>query len=244
MRRRLQRLLKRILISPTRRKDRALIAAVRSKNLTYLTEEKLESIARTIRQIERKQLPGMMIEAGCALGGSTILIASVKSRSRPLSVYDVFGVIPPPTEKDGDDTWRRYAIIKAGESEGIGGDRYYGYRDDLYEAVRRNLREFGIDESEDHVSLFRGLLRKTMQIHEPVSFAHIDVDWYEPVRTSLHRIVPRLVLGGSVILDDHHAWLGARRATDEYFEQSRSSFKWDDSAGSLKITRIAEGPEP
>ena len=224
------------------RGDRALIKRVQSKNLTYLTEQKLESIVWTIRDLERKHLPGLMIEAGCALGGSTILIASVKSRSRPLYVYDVFGMIPPPSQEDGNDTWTRYAAIEEGKSEGIGGDRYYGYRDDLYETVRRNLREFGIDEAGDRVTLVRGLLQETMQIGQPVCFAHVDVDWYEPVKTSLARILPWLIDGGSVIVDDYHAWSGARKATDEALARSPGSFRLDDSAGSLKITRIAGGP--
>ncbi|HEY2324860.1 MAG TPA: TylF/MycF/NovP-related O-methyltransferase [Thermoanaerobaculia bacterium] len=242
MKRRFVKLLKRLVASPAERTERALIAAVLSKNLTYLTEEKLESVAKTVRDIERKGLRGIMVEAGCALGGSTIVMASLKSQSRPLRVYDVFGMIPRPTEQDDDETRRRYSVIESGRSEGIGGDRYYGYRDDLYETVRGNLRAFGLEESRNRISLIRGLLQETMTIEPTVCFAHIDVDWYEPVKTSLLRIVPRLVAGGSVIIDDYHAWAGARKATDEYFEHAHGSFRRDDSAGSLKITRIAGGP--
>ncbi|MBP9235282.1 MAG: hypothetical protein KBF30_11455, partial [Hyphomonadaceae bacterium] len=94
--------------------DRDLIARIRAKNLTYLTDSKLESIVDTCRTIEQANVPGSFMEAGCALGGSTILIASLKSAKRPLFVYDVFGMIPPPTKEDTGDVHERYRTIVEG----------------------------------------------------------------------------------------------------------------------------------
>ncbi|MEY4519181.1 MAG: hypothetical protein RLZZ499_1780 [Cyanobacteriota bacterium] len=55
-----------------------------------------------------------------------------------------------------------------------------------------------------------------MVVEQPVAFAHIDVDCYKPVLTSLKRIFPNLVVGGSITLDDYHDWGGCRKATDEF----------------------------
>ena len=66
-----------------------------------------------------------------------------KSPDRPLRVYDVFGMIPPPGEEDGPDVHQRYEIIKSGKSEGIGGRRYYGYEDNLYERVVTSFHQLG-----------------------------------------------------------------------------------------------------
>lgn len=217
--------------------DRALIRSIRAKNLTYLSEKKLASIAETCRSIERMKVPGTFLEAGCALGGSTILIASVKSRARPLDVYDVFGMIPPPTPDDTPDVHERYNLIVQGKSRGIGNDKYYGYEEDVMELVKSNLRVFGIDRQGQRVRLIKGLLQDTMTIDDQVAFAHIDVDWYDPVKTCLERIYPRLASGGSIILDDYHDWGGCRKATDEYL-QSAKGFALNDDAGSMKITRL------
>src|SRR5690606_39236274 len=122
---------------------------------------------------------------------------------RALHVYDVFGMIPPPTADDTDDVHARYEQIRQGKSNGIGGDRYYGYESDLYHIVRRNLEEFGIDCEAKNVSLIKGLLQDTMTINQPVALAHIDVDWYEPVKVSLERIVPKLSVNGCLIVDDY-----------------------------------------
>jgi asparagine synthase (glutamine-hydrolysing) len=108
----------------------------------------------------------------------------------------------------------------------------------LYDVVHSNLKSFGIDCEEQCVSLIKGLVQDTMTINEPVAFAHIDVDWYEPVKTCLQRICPNLVVGGSVILDDYYDWGGCRKATDEYLQGRAGEFAADDAASSMKLTRV------
>jgi hypothetical protein len=220
-------------------KDRELISRIRSRKLTYLTEERLASILGACRSIEGANLPGVFLEAGCALGGSAILIASSKRADRPLLIYDVVGMIPPPTEEDTPEVYDRYRTIADGKSRGIGGDKYYGYQDDLYGAVQSNLKEFGINLEEQSVSLIKGLVQDTMQLDQPVAFAHIDVDWYAPVMAPLSRVFPNLVVGGSIILDDYHDWGGCKKATDEYLATVAGQYSLDDSAGSMKVTRVA-----
>lgn len=218
--------------------ERKLIKNIKHKNLTYLSNQKLSSITATCKSLEEKNKDGLFIEAGCALGGSTILITSIKSKSRPLLVYDVFGMIPPPTQDDTDDVHARYKDIVDGKSTGLGGDKYYGYEENLYEKVQSNLREFGIDIDNQSVSLIKGLVQDTLEIDKPVAFAHIDVDWYQPVMTCLERIFPHLIIGGSIILDDYHDWGGCKKATDEYLKNIKGQYELNDTAGSMKITRI------
>jgi asparagine synthase (glutamine-hydrolysing) len=147
-------------------------------------------------------------------------------------------MIPPPTQEDSQDVHERYRTIVEGKSEGIGGDRYYGYQENLYEVVQSNLRNLGVDIQGQTVSLIKGLLQDTMKIDQPVAFAHVDVDWYEPVMVSLERIFPHLVVGGSIILDDYHDWGGCRKATDEYLCRVTGKCSLHDSAGSMQITRV------
>lgn len=217
--------------------DRELIARIRERNLTYLSEAKLAKLAAAVHAIEAASLEGVIVEAGCALGGSSILLATLKDADRPLWIYDVFGMIPSPTAEDTEDVHARYRTIVEGKSKGIGNDRYYGYEENLYERVQSNLAEFGIDCERQAVSLIKGLVQDTMRISEPVALAHVDVDWYEPVKTCMERIFPRLVVGGRIILDDYHDWGGCRKAVDEYLRSVVGEFSLDDSAGSLTVTR-------
>ncbi len=224
-------------LSGLRLEDQQLIKRIRLEKLTYLSNRRLRSLANTCRSLEESNLPGVFIEAGCALGGSSILISSVKTKERNLFVYDVFGMIPPPTEEDTQDVHERYQIIAAGKSQGIGGNKYYGYEEDLYEIVKLNLKRFAIEPEQQNVFLIKGLVQDTMKIDSPIAFAHVDVDWYDPVKVCLERIFPNLVAGGSIILDDYHDWGGCRKATDDYLQKIAGQFVLDDSAGSMKITK-------
>lgn len=214
-----------------------LVNRVMEKKLTYLSEAKLRSIAASCREIDRLRVPGCAIEAGCALGGSAIVIVKSKQLDRPLRVFDVFGQIPPPTAEDPPEVHERYKVIREGRSEGIGGDAYYGYESNLLDRVINNFNSFGISLEENAVEFIQGLIDETMVIDGPVAFAHIDLDWYAPVSTSLKRIVPWLSDRGSIILDDYHYYGGCRRAVDEYFAQISDDFLFNDSAGAMKITR-------
>ncbi len=226
------------VLSDLKQPERRLIRQIRSKKLTYLSVKKLAQIAKTCSAIEQQKLTGLFLEAGCALGGSTILIASIKRKDRLLRVYDVFGMIPAPTHEDTIDVHERYKNIAQGKSVGIGGDLYYGYQENLYEKVQHNLASFGINTDRMGVKLIKGLLQDTMQLEQPVVFAHIDVDWYDPVKTSLERIFPNLVVNGSIILDDYFDWGGCRKATDEFLADKNEQVVLDTTYGALKITKI------
>jgi len=226
-----------ILCKPDFR-DRELISRIRKKKLTYLSKKRLCCVAKTCRTIEETSLPGAFVEAGCALGGSSILIASLKRNKRSLYVYDVFGMIPPPSKEDTQEEHDRYQRIVEGKSNGIGGDKYYGYECNLLNIVKKNFIDFGINFEKQSVFLIKGLVQDTMEINQPVAFAHIDVDWYEPVLTCLKAIFPNLVIGGSIILDDYHDWGGCKKAADEYMQEVVGQFVLDDSAGSMKITKV------
>lgn len=212
---------------------------VRKRRLTYLEPRKLESLAALALSLERAGEPGSFVEAGCALGGSSIVLCSAKSRARPLRVYDVFGRIPPPSDKDGEDVHARYEVIASGRAKGLGaGDPYYGYRTDLRRSVEESFSRLGYPIAGHSVELVPGLIAETLRLEEPVCLAHVDVDWYEPVLTCLERIVPLLTPRGAVVLDDYADWSGCRRATDEYFERvGRDHFEFDASPGHLVVRR-------
>lgn len=224
-------------VSKLKPEEKKIVFGLHDKGLTYLPAKKLINIINTCNHIRETNLPGIFIEAGCALGGTSILISKQKKSNRPFYIYDVFGMIPPPTQEDSQDVHQRYQTIVNGQSKGLNGNKYYGYEENLYKIVQSNLKDFEIDCQTQEVHLIKGLVQNTMKIKEPVAFAHIDVDWYEPVKTCLEQIFPNLVVGGSLILDDYYDWGGCRKATDEYLLKIVGEYAMDDSYGSVKITR-------
>ncbi len=197
--------------------DLELIREVRRRRLTYLDRYALLELAEVVRDADRRRLDGALLEAGCALGGSAIVLARSRARHTPLYVHDVFGMIPSPSEEDGEDIHQRYQEIVDGKSRGLGGDRYYGYEEDLLARVQGNMEAFGLSLESDHIRLVKGLFEDTLTGDFPVAVAHIDCDWYQSVKTCLERIWPRLVPGGTLVIDDYYHWSGCRRAVDEYF---------------------------
>lgn len=219
------------------RRVRRVIRRVRANRLTYLPECRLARLASICLKNEMQGVPGIIIEAGCALGGSAIVIASAKARHRDLRIYDMFGMIPPPSDGDGEDVHERYEIIRSGKSLGIGGDTYYGYQDRLFEKVVGSFTRFDIALERHNVALIKGLIQETLNVDGPVALAHIDVDWYEPVRTSLARIEPHVPVGGAIVLDDYLEWSGCKRAVDEYFRGVSKPYRFDTSSGALVVLR-------
>lgn len=210
---------------------------MRAAGLSYTTDRQLHQLLEAVRQTEGSG--ALIIEAGCARGGSAIMMCATKDAQRPMQVYDMFGMIPPPSEKDGADMKARYKEIASGAAKGNSRDPYYLYEDDLLAVVTANFHRLGLPPEENSVTFIKGDLKETLAVSEPVALAHIDVDWYEPVSAALRRIVPNLLPGGSVVLHAYYDWSGCRQAADEYFDETgRDAFDFDGSAGHLKVTRL------
>lgn len=186
--------------------------------LTYLGPAKLRNLEACLRRIEADAVPGDCLEFGVALGGSAILATMLMGNERNFVGYDVFGLIPPPSERDDHRAHERYAVIASGQSEGIGGDPYYGYEPDLLAKVRGNFAAFGLEVDGRRIRLVPGFFADTLPFagDGPVAFAHIDCDWYDPVMLCLEHSYRRLSPGGFIILDDYNDYGGCRRATDEF----------------------------
>ena len=203
-----------------------ILFSIIKKKLTYLEPKALLELVDEILTIRRNKVEGIVIEAGCALGGSAIAITSYKEKARPLLIFDIFDMIPPPSINDGSDALNRYKDITIGMSEGIKGEKYYGYEEDLIEKVKFNFLMFDIDLNQQNVNLIKGMFEDTMNISQPVALAHIDCDWYESVSTCLKRIVPNLVTGGKIIIDDYKSWSGCKKAVDEYFINKENDYEF------------------
>jgi hypothetical protein len=203
-----------------------IVSDVLADSLTYLSASALNELYGQVRGLEARGLQGMLIEAGCALGGSAIVIATAKSRARPFFVYDVFGMIPPPSERDDRDVHDRYDEIRDGRSQGIDGQKYYGYEENLFAKVQENFRRHGVALEENDVHLVQGLFQDTLHVDAPVALAHLDGDWYDSIMTCLQRIAPHLAAGGVLVVDDYYAWSGCRKAVDEYFKDKHDRYRF------------------
>jgi asparagine synthase (glutamine-hydrolysing) len=145
--------------------------------------------------------------------------------------FDVFGMIPPPTSaKDDTKSQARYATIRAGRSAGIGGERYYGHRENLFEEVKASFARHGCPV-DGTTQLHKGLFEETwpdVLVQGPVravAFAHLDCDWYDPVAFCLGAVRELMSPGGAILVDDY-SYGGARIAVDEFLA-ARGDFAFE-----------------
>jgi O-methyltransferase len=222
------------LLSPIARR-------VKRERLTYLSVAKLRSLERALGQVLAARVAGDVVECGVALGGSGIVLATHMDAGRTFHGYDLFGTIPPPSERDPAEAHERFARISAGEAKGLGaGDEYYGYVDDLLGQVQRSFAKHGVAPAAGRVELHRGLFEDTLRLAAPVALAHVDSDWHDPVACCLERIGERLSPGGMIVVDDYNDYGGCRTACHEYLAR-RADLRVLRAVPHLVVERIPAG---
>lgn len=219
----------------------ALARQVREEGLTYLSLPKFDRLLAETDRLRDARIPGDFVEFGLALGGSGIVLARAARRDgRGFAGYDVFGMIPPPTsDKDDDKSRQRYETIRSGGAKGLKGGEYYGYVDDLFDRVTGHFARHGVPVDGTGIRLVRGLFEDSWPRDpvERIALAHLDCDWYDPVRFCLNAVADRVSPGGAIVLDDYNDYGGCRIATDEFLLQ-RPDYRREDGPNVI-LRRIA-----
>ena len=209
------------------------IEFLRKNALTYCGRPgKLEVVHEAAKRVEDAKVPGIMLEAGVAMGGSAIVIAKTKAPGRELRLYDVFEMLPPPSQNDDPRSHEVYQTFVAGTASGPVDRNYVSHAKDLLAFTRENMQRAGVDPDRENIKFVKGLYEDTLRIDQPVAFAHIDCDWYDPVRYCLSAIAGRMSPGGVIVIDDYHDYGGCRTAVDE-FRAERSDFIFEDGANPI-----------
>jgi hypothetical protein len=86
--------------------------------------------------------------------------------------------------------------------------------EDVREAVH------AVGGSTDRVRLVSGWLDDTLPKADtgPIALLHIDVDWYESVRSVFTHLFDRVPGGGIVSVDDYGRWTGCDRAVHDFLD--------------------------
>ena len=218
-----------------------LIRKVYGDYSSYLTPGKLAKLTFFVNSILSGDVNGTFVEFGSALGGVSALLSSLKQFDTSFHIYDVFGMIPPPSLQDSAKEHARYDAIIRGKSLGIGPNQYYGYNDNLYQLVKDYVERFtGFSLADLSVELHRGDICNISKLAiGPVAFAHIDVDWYEPTLHSLYLIHDSMQREGVIMVDDYYTWNGAKKAVDNFLSDGRDDlYRLHDDEGSIALIRI------
>lgn len=179
---------------------------------TYLTYPALLNLAHSFLLMRaRRAQPLQIAEFGVGRGGSAILLGWLTGQyGGTLTLYDVFGRIPHPTQKDDARAHQRYQAILIGESR-----EYYGNIPNLLSVI---LSELHAVCHPDQVEIVQGRYEELLnrpQDKRSFDLVHIDCDWYESYRAVLTYLQGKLSPGAILQMDDYSNWQGATTAVDE-----------------------------
>jgi O-methyltransferase len=138
------------------------------------------------------QVNGIVVEAGCFKGGSTVKLSiAAKLARRKLVVFDSFAGLPAPNS----DERINFDVCQDGTF-------HVGQYEGTLDEVRDNVKRYG----EISACEFRqGWFSDTMpSFTEPVAVAFVDVDLSDSLRTCLKYLYPLIIPGGVIFSHDGH----------------------------------------
>jgi O-methyltransferase len=164
---------------------------------------KQKNLLRLATEIETRNVPGAVVECGVLDGGTAALMAYGTARSgRTIHLFDSWSGLPATSEKDGE-------AAKVWTNDAVGSPN-------RVTAVMRRLK---IDL--DRVVFHQGWFDETFpKAHiGQIALLHIDADFYDSVRLCLEKWAPAVTPGGYIQIDDYAAFIGCRRAVDEFLSR-------------------------
>jgi len=181
----------------------------------------LFSLYHNVKYIIEHDIPGDFVECGVWSGGLILLIAEVLLRlgvtDRKIYLYDTFEGMPKPDDVDKDwegipagPTWEHYN--NKGKKWGYGGQ---------VENVKEVL-DLSKYPSKNYIFV-EGMVEDTIpkNMPEEIALLRLDTDFYSSTYHELVHLYPLISVGGVLIIDDYGYYQGARKATDQYFDEKK-----------------------
>jgi predicted O-methyltransferase YrrM len=206
----------------------------RVRNYTMISTERAYAIYSAIGYLVKAEIPGAFVECGVWKGGATMLMAlallKLNAADRELYLFDTFQGMTAPTEKDAV-AWTGRPVQEKWDEDQRGEKNNFGWWAVSRQEVVKNLGSTGYPE--ELVTAVEGDVASTIpaQSLERIALLRLDTDWYESTLHELQHLYPRLQRGGVLLLDDYGHFTGARRAVDEYFEDTPIFLHRDDYTG-------------
>ena len=155
---------------------------------TMTSAERMYALWEATRYVQRRNIPGAIVECGVWRGGSAMIMAHVlRGTRRELWLYDTFEGMPEPAAGDRD---------------------FQGQSPDLRSKLVRAAA--GLDEVQRNLAFYepivyvQGKVEATIPARAPdrVALLRLDTDWEASTRHELEHLYDRLSPGGVLLIDD------------------------------------------
>jgi O-methyltransferase len=161
-----------------------------------------DMIALLLRTICEHEIPGDFAELGTYKGYTARLIHHY-APERILHIFDTFDGFPEKS-MDADKELVNNPISKK------------LFTDTSVEKVKSV-----VDSRNGNVFYYKGYFPESIPEtfkKNTFPFVHLDADLYLPVKDGLQFFYERMNKGGFILIHDYNAWIGARKAVDEFFK--------------------------
>ena len=183
-----------------------------------------DMIILLLRSVLERKVDGDLAELGVYKGQTARLIHHYIPE-RQLHLFDTFSGF------DSSDV--------AMESIAVGSNRNMAQFADT--SVSEVLRR--IQYRNNNVKIYPGYFPRTVPAdleNQRFAFVHLDADLYEPTKAGLSFFCERMSRGGIVLVHDYNAWLGARKAVDEFCRGSNYvALPMPDKSGSTVLVNCS-----
>ncbi len=205
--------------------DRDLVRDVIASNLSMVSLEGLCSTLAACKYVCERDVEGDFVECGVWRGGNALIAAEIFRRYNSSKRVYLFDTFRGMTEPSIEDTSLADGTSALGEFQSSDRGDYNAWCFSSEEEVRNAFRSREL--LSDRVVFVAGDVEKTLDdtdnLPNSISLLRLDTDWYESTRKELEVLYPLLSQGGCLIVDDYGVWSGAKKATDEYFQQATYS---------------------
>jgi SAM-dependent methyltransferase len=175
-----------------------------------------------------QQVLGDVCEFGVAQGRTSALIASVLLEThspKNLWLYDSFEGLPKPCLKD----------ILLHDLYGLGSiEAYEGLFSIPEQYVTSELADVGFPP--EKTKIVKGWIESQVlqeRLPDQISFAYLDMDFYQSTKDVLGALITRMPPGGQVVVDDYGFFSsGVRTAVEEISVEFPGYFEFDNPFGS------------
>lgn len=168
---------------------------------------------------------GDVVEMGCFVGTTSLFISRLlkqKSSDKKFHVYDSFEGLPEKSQKDSSPAGEQF---KAGELRAS------------KKTFIDNYKKAGLSLPHIHKCWFNEL--GASDVPEKISYAFLDGDYYDSIKSCLMLIEGKLQPGSFVVVDDYQneALPGVKKAVDEWLAHNHFPIKTERSLAIIKVTK-------
>ncbi len=218
---------------------------------------RMSLLLNIIDHINSHNIKGDIVECGVWKGGNLICAQKYLNHlkiDKTIFGYDTFEGMTSETEYDVQVKQAKITSQKGSANEYViekriatnmmksidkfkdGGKNIWAYSS--IEDVKKNIKK---ELLTDNIKLIKGPVETTLLIYnnlpKEISLLRLDTDFYESTKIELEVLYPKIVSGGFLIIDDYGHWQGAKKAVDEYFQNSKPFIHFVDESCRLIIKK-------